>query len=52
MNFQENGTTILLWWIFGILLCGVGPYVAIYILIKNTNALNQAYNQMMFQQNQ
>lgn len=52
MNFQENGTTILLWWIFGILLCGVGPYVAIYILIKNTNALNQAYNQMMFRQNQ
>ena len=52
MNFQENGTTILLWWIFGAFLCGVGPFIAMYLLIKNTNALNAAYNQINFGGNQ
>ncbi len=42
--FQENGTTILLWCLFGVVLCGIGPYVAMYILIKNTNAICDAYN--------
>ncbi len=45
MNFQENGTTVLLWHLFGALLCGVGPFIAINILIKNMNALAHAYNQ-------
>ncbi len=44
LNFQENGTTILLWLVFGSLICGIGPYVAMYILIKNTNELAMAYN--------
>lgn len=44
INILENGTTILMWQIFGVLLCGIGPYVAMYILIKNTNALAMAYN--------
>lgn len=44
MNFQENGTTILMWYLVGLLLCGIGPYVAMHILIKNTNALAAAYN--------
>lgn len=52
MNFQENGTTILLWWVFGVMLCGAGPFIAMYLLIKNTNALNAAYNQMVFSGNQ
>ena len=51
MNFQEGGTTILLWWIFGAFLCGVGPFVAANIIIKNSNALNAAYNNMAAQQN-
>ncbi len=45
LNFQENGTTILMWYVVGALVCGIGPYVAMYILIKNTNALAAAYNQ-------
>ena len=45
LNFQENGTTVLLWYLVGILVCGIGPYVAMYFLIKNTNALAAAYNQ-------
>lgn len=44
INFQENGTTVLLWYLVGTLLCGIGPWVAMHILIKNTNALAAAYN--------
>lgn len=44
LQFQENGTTILLWYIVGMLLCCLGPFVATHIVIKNTNALAMAYN--------
>lgn len=44
LNFQENGTTVLLWYLVGLLLCGIGPYVAMYFLIKNTNSICSAYN--------
>ena len=47
LNFQENGTTVLLWYLVGAFLCGIGPYVAMYILIKNSNALGAAYNRSM-----
>ena len=29
LNFQENGTTVLLWLIFGAVLCGIGPFIAL-----------------------
>lgn len=48
MNFQENGTTVIMWMIFGIFLCGIGIFVAWNILIKNTNRICQAYNRMNF----
>ncbi|MDP3285594.1 MAG: DUF4234 domain-containing protein, partial [Desulfobacterales bacterium] len=44
LNFTENGTSVLMWFIFGFLLCGIGPFIAINILIKNTNAMANAYN--------
>lgn len=44
LSFQENGTTILMWDLFGIVLCGVGPFVAMHILMKNSNAICAAYN--------
>lgn len=44
LSFQENGTTVLLWNIFGALICGIGPFVAMHILIKNSNAICNAYN--------
>ncbi|MBP5462790.1 MAG: DUF4234 domain-containing protein [Lachnospiraceae bacterium] len=44
MHFQENGTTVLLWDIFGAMLCGIGPLVAMSILIRNTNTICGAYN--------
>ncbi|NCB93880.1 MAG: DUF4234 domain-containing protein [Clostridia bacterium] len=43
-NFEENGTTVLLWMIFGSLLCGIGSFVAMNILFKNMNELARAYN--------
>lgn len=46
MQFPENGTTVLLWLIFGSFLCGIGPFVAMHILIKNTNEICRAYNQV------
>lgn len=42
--FQENGTTVLLWQIIGVLLCGLGPIFAMNIIINNTNAMATAYN--------
>lgn len=44
LNFTENGTTILLWDIIGMWLCYLGPFVAMYIIMKNTNAMAVAYN--------
>ena len=45
---QETGWTILLWSTFGVLLFGIGPFIAEYIILKNTNALNMAYNSVNF----
>ena len=45
LNFPENGTTVLLWQIVGICLCGLGPFIAMNILIKNTNSICMGYNQ-------
>lgn len=44
LTFTENGTTILMWQIFGALLCGIGPFIAMNILINNMNRLAHAYN--------
>lgn len=44
LNFQENGTTVLLWILVGSLACGIGPFIAWHIIIKNTNSLCGAYN--------
>lgn len=44
LMIQENGTTVLLWLIFGSFLCGIGSFVAMHILIKNSNMICNAYN--------
>ena len=43
-NVVENGTSVLMLNLFGVLLCGVGPYVAMNIIIKNTNLVCTGYN--------
>ena len=42
---QENGTTYVMWLLFGALLCGIGPFIALNFVIKNTNKLCASYNQ-------
>ena len=44
LRFEENGTTVLMWDIIGIFIFGIGHYIAMYILIKNMNALSTEYN--------
>lgn len=44
LHFEENGTTVLLWLIFGSLLCGIGIFVAMNIIIKNCNQMARVYN--------
>lgn len=48
LMFAENGTTVLLWFLFGSLICGIGPIIALSIVIKNTNAICMAYNKANF----
>ena len=40
---KESGGTILLWYLLGSLII-VGPFIAMHIIIKNTNALADEYN--------
>lgn len=44
LHIEENGTSILMWCLIGMLICGIGSYVAMNILIKNTNTICRAYN--------
>lgn len=41
---EENGTTYLLWILLGALVCGIGPFIGMYLFIKNFNNLAFAYN--------
>jgi len=42
-TFKESGGTVLLWYLLGSLII-VGPFIAMHIIIKNTNALADEYN--------
>lgn len=44
LNIQESGTTLLLWYVIGSLVCGIGSYVALYFIIKNANSIFDEYN--------
>ena len=46
LTFKESGGTILLWYILGSLII-VGPFIALHIIIKNTNALADEYNKKL-----
>ncbi len=45
ISVMENGTTILMWRVLGLLLCVIGTYYGEYLLLKNINVLAHAYNQ-------
>jgi hypothetical protein len=44
LTFKEAGGTVLAWWLLGSLII-IGPFISLYIIIKNTNALAMRYNQ-------
>ena len=44
LDTQDSGSTILMWMLIGALLCGIGIFVGLHILIDNTNRLAAAYN--------
>ena len=46
LSFEENGSTVLIWKIFGIFICFIGTYIGDYIIMKNTNELCAAYNKI------
>ena len=43
LSFKESGGTVLLWFLLGSLII-VGPFIALHIIFKNTNALADEYN--------
>jgi hypothetical protein len=43
LAFKESGKTVLLWFLLGSLII-VGPFIAMHIIFKNTNALADEYN--------
>jgi hypothetical protein len=43
LAFKESGGAVLLWYILGAFII-VGPFIALYIIIKNTNSLAEEYN--------
>ena len=43
LAFKESGGTVLLWLILGSIVI-IGPFIALHIIIKNTNALADEYN--------
>ena len=43
ITIKESGGPIVLWYVLGSLII-VGPFIALHILIKNTNALAEEYN--------
>lgn len=44
LNFPENGTTWLVWNLYGYATCGFGYIYALYLILKNTMEINKAYN--------
>ena len=42
----EDGSHFLCWCLFGVLLCGIGPFVALHIVFRNTNELAEGYNKL------
>ena len=43
LTIAESGTTLLLWQLIGASLCGIGPIIGFYLIVKNVNAMAAAY---------
>jgi len=49
-QIEENGSTYILWQIFGALLLGFGPIISLYLFLGNLNKLARTYNHMIGEQ--
>lgn len=47
LHIDEKGSTYLMWIIFGILLFGLGPIIALYFFVCNVNRVGAAYNELV-----
>jgi hypothetical protein len=45
LSFKESGAMVLLWFVPGMFIM-VGPFISLYIIIKNTNALAVEYDKV------
>ena len=45
VNVRESGAVVLLWSLLGALALGIGPFVAMHMMLSNLNKLAKAYNQ-------
>lgn len=45
---NENGTTVLLWMVIGSLLCGIGSFIGMNIVIVSANKVGVMYNARHF----
>jgi hypothetical protein len=43
ITIKESGSTVLLWFLLGAFIV-IGPFIALHIIFKNTNALADEYN--------
>jgi hypothetical protein len=43
LSFKESGAMVLLWFVPGMFILA-GPFISLYIIIKNTNALSVEYD--------
>ena len=48
VQIDENGTSLLLWFLLGSLLCGVAPWISLYMMTRNMNKLCASYNAHVF----
>ena len=44
VEITEKGSTVLLWDVLGYITCSIGRFIALHIIIKNSNKLFHAYN--------
>lgn len=44
----ENGSNVLIWYLVGMLICGLGSFISMNIVFKSANNLGNAYNAMYF----
>jgi hypothetical protein len=49
LTLKESGGAVLLWYILGSFII-IGPFIALHIIIKNTNALADGYNKKLVPQ--